>query len=1114
MSITTISGLWGASASHYFSNKLFKKNSVFITSSPKEFEFIFNELTFFLGGEKVLPFPEYSQEPFENARVLADITAMRAETLHRLLTEKWDHVIVATQYSFMKTLPSPDKFLSSVVNIKINDVIDREELQYSLDYSGYILVEYVDGTGEFNFRGDIAEIFPPDFKNPVRIEFFDDEVEKIYTFDPDTRKKIEELKELHILPASEILCDTDDIISADLPAEIKEKAEIFGKFAGHHWLLPYVTKKLHSLSDYIKSTPDFFFLTDEYKTVFEHFAYTIEDRKPSGFDHKILNNFLDKQETLKLLNSGNIFLLSEIHSDDADRAGYSSIHKYFSYAKGNMYQCLQNFTDIVRPLIDGGYRVITHIESSKLIKSLENYIRDYGFELRDAESLLKTDKAGIYLHQNRISGGFESTESKLILVSDEDIFGITRKRAKRPKRETYGTTISDLEEGDYVVHVDYGIGIYRGLEHKDIGGVEGDFLKLEYEGSDILYVPLEAIGQLQKYIGSQDRKPQIHSLKSAAWKKIKSQAKSRAKKIALDLLKLYAERKVLQGYSFHDDGIMVRDFEQKFPYDETDDQLSAIADVYADMENEIPMERLVCGDVGFGKTEVAMRAACKAAAAGKQVGILVPTTVLARQHYETFVKRFEGLPVNIDYVSRMKTPGLIRKTLADVAAGKVDILIGTHRILSKDIIFNDLGLLIIDEEQRFGVAHKEKIKALKSNIDVLYLSATPIPRTLQLSLSGIRDISTIDTPPKEKMPVITNVIKSAEQIAEAAKKELSRGGQVYFLHNKVEDIVSIASDLKKHLPDAEIQVAHGQMSAGEMEKILHNFYAGKIDILVSTTIIENGVDIANANTIIINNAGHFGLSQLYQLKGRVGRSSRRGYCYLVVPNINSLQPLAAKRLKIVQQLSDLGSGVKIAFYDLQLRGAGDLLGAEQSGFEVKVGYELFLQMIEVAVKELKGVAKMHEQTQISSVYPYFISADYIEDMRTRFDYYKKFSKITNISEMQSLLDELSDIYGHYNNEAKNLGYIMMIKNHASVHNIDRVTVYNSSAKLIFRNNTEINPVNLIGITNKLHIPTKFDGEYAMTLMFASGDDTLYKLCAFFDELSKASNVSFEDYVIA
>jgi transcription-repair coupling factor (superfamily II helicase) len=739
-------------------------------------------------------------------------------------------------------------------------------------------------------------------------------------------------------------------------------------------------------------------------------------------------------------------------------------------------------------------------ESERFISILSDFSRDHELPLKQIFTAAEVEGPGIlYIHRERMSAGFIE-EGRFALVTDEEIFGFSRRRTRAAQKKAFNTNISDLSEGDYVVHIDYGIGIYQGLKHKVIGGIEGDYLDVLYDSGELLLVPLEQISQIQKYIGIGDAKPRIASLQSANWSKLKASARKYAAKIAQDLLKLYAERKARKGFAFKDSGAILSDFEERFAYDETEDQLSAIMDVYNDMEQEIPMDRLVCGDVGFGKTEVAMRAAMKAVAAGKQVAMLVPTTVLARQHYNTFKERFKDFPVTVDYISRFRTSEEIRKIRADLASGKLDILIGTHRILSKDMEFHDLHLLVIDEEQRFGVAHKEKIAAMRTNIDALSMSATPIPRTLQMSLSGIKDISTIETPPRDRQPVAVKVIGGAEDVKQAVTRELERGGQVFFLHNRINDIAECAEMLRHHVPHARIAIAHGQTPTKELDRVLSLFYEGEIDILVSTTIIENGIDIPNVNAIIIDNAANFGLSQLYQLKGRVGRSARRGYCYLLVNNFNSLTPIAKKRLSIVQQLSDLGSGLKIAMYDLQLRGAGDILGAAQSGFVVKVGYELFIKMIAEAVATLQETEQGIE-TEVITQFAHYIAADYIEDPHLRLDYYRRFSAATDRLVMDELFEELSLGYGELKKETIHLGYIMLIKSLAAHLKIKKAGIYLKMLRLTFAENAVINPALLMKTASDMGVQYRFSGEYELILSFDEESRTLAGGVQFLEKLA-------------
>ena len=1104
--MSVLSSLWGCSSVWHFRNDRPEgRVSILVASSKREYDLILQEAEFFFTNVSVLPFPEYTQEPFEEARVLPEVFAKRASTLDFLLNRDDSCILVTTPYGLLKSLPPMDVFKSATSEIKLGESYEREELEYILAYSGYVHVEMVEGAGEYAFRGDTLEVFPADSEHPCLIEFFDDEADRISYVDVRTRKTIRTEKSVRLLPASEALFDTDDLSKYITDQDILDKIELYGKYAGCHWLTPSV-HNMECLLDYVGDSYNFLFFTEDHRSVFTDFRVIIDDKIPSADVPFWGNNFLAPSRMLYFMEEGRVNTMIDISTDESENQRYKSSSMLFAGKKGNLYQSMSAAMEIIKRQTDEGFRVICSIESERLAKLFTEFSKDYAYVPAKVGKFSDVEKAGLYLHPEKFRGGFIDEKLMLSVVTDEDIFGTAKKRPKRGKKELYSTTISDLEPGDHVVHVDYGIGLYLGLVHQSIGGVEGDFIQLEYDNKEYLYVPLASIGQIQKYIGTEGSNPRISSLQTQTWKKVKAQAKAKAKKIAMDLLKLYAQRKVDKGFSFVDDGHMIEEFEQRFEYDETDDQLAAVHDVYNDMESSMPMERLVCGDVGFGKTEVAMRAACKAVAGGKQVAVLVPTTVLARQHYMTFFERFKELPVKVDYISRFRTAKDTREILVQLAKGELDILIGTHKMLAKEVEFQDLGLLVIDEEQRFGVAHKEKIKAMRSNVDVLYLSATPIPRTLQLSLSGIRDISTIDTPPMDRLPVITKVIKRDQEIRNAIQRELERGGQVYFLHNRVENIEQIAAGVKDMLPGANVAFAHGQMSSSELEKILMGFYSGKTDVLVCTAIIENGIDISNANTIVINNAAQLGLAQIYQLKGRVGRSVRRGYCYLIVEQFAGLTEVAQKRLKIIQQLSDLGSGVKIAFYDLQLRGAGDLLGADQSGFMVKVGYELFIAMIDEAVKDLKGITNISADTEIITGIPHFIPADYIEDTKIRLDYYRKFSETEDMNGVRELLHDLSDTYGELKPETENLGRVMLIKKLAGFANMEKVYLYSNKVKMVFTKGTPVNPQRIMDAIAKAGAGSKFENEFTLSLFFEKEQKVLDKTISFINELIKIPTV--------
>ncbi|UOD35449.1 transcription-repair coupling factor [Deferribacteraceae bacterium V6Fe1] len=1103
-----ISNLWGASLSYHLKKIRDKsKNTFVVVRDTQQFEKLSGDFSFFFGNDNCLKFPEYTIQPFEMVRVMPDIISERVKTLYRLSNTS-GNIILVTLYSLLKLLPSKDIFKESILEFKISDELSRDEIIYYLDILGYVNVEVVTDKGEFAFRGDIFDIFPVTSDLPVRVEFFDEEIESIYTFDIDNFKPVESLEKFTLLPATDLIYESAEISKKIPDIQIKEKFENFGKFGGYFWYAPYVYEKMGTIFDYCAGDKEIIFAFDDIEESLDNFYYHLEERLKDA-DNYLINNFLRKKEFNALVKD-NVTVMVDYSGSPTVVENYKNMALKLSYEKNNIYHSIENFIDILKSYKE--FKVIVAIDNKKFEEVLKTFLNDHHIYVSELKSYEDNLQKGVYLLKKRLSGGFIDEEDKLFLACDFEIFGFAKKRKKTlSKKDAFKTNITDLQAGDYVVHIDYGIGLYKGLVHKEIGGVEGDFLELEYSGGEILYVPIDSISQIQKYFGSGHTEPKLNSLKSAKWANLKQQAKKSAKKIAMDLLKLYAERKATRGKSFYgEDNAYLNMLEDSFEYEETEDQLSAIYDVYSDMQSDRPMDRLICGDVGFGKTEVAVRAACKAASSGKQVAVICPTTILAKQHFDTFTSRMKNLPFKIDYVSRFRTNKDIKRILAELCDGKIDIIIGTHRLLSKDVTFKDLGLLIVDEEQRFGVSHKEKITNMKSNIDVLSMSATPIPRTLQMSLSGVRDISVIETPPVDRLPIVTKLVSHDEEVKGAIEYELKRGGQVYFLENNVARINETAAWIKGLVPFARIDVAHGQMSSNLVEKSLEKFYDGDTDILVCSTIIENGIDVPNANSIIIKNAENFGLAQLYQLKGRVGRSARRGYCYLYIKNFNSLSQLAKKRIQIVEQLSDLGSGFKISSYDLQLRGAGDLFGAEQSGFVVNIGYELYLQLIEEAVNELKGVKRNIVKTEVQSSYPYFIPAEYIRDPKVRINYYNRTAEITNMEDYHYLHDEIHSIYGSLPEPVENLLWIMLIRNLASMLNVVKIIILSGKVKLQFHEKTAfLDPNMFLEAMSKLNITGLFTGSFEFTVRGAESlrlfEDT-FKMLDYLNEMLKNSEL--------
>lgn len=1099
--MNTISNLWGASLSYHLKKIRDKnKNTFVVVKDTGQFEKLSGDFSFFFGNDNYLKFPEYTIQPFEMVRVIPDIISERVKTLHKI-SNRSGNIVLVTLYSLLKLLPTKEVFKESILEFKISDELSRDEIIYYLDILGYVNVEVVTDKGEFAFRGDVFDIYPVTSDLPVRVEFFDEEIESIYTYDIDNFKPVQSLEKFTLLPATDLIYESAEIPKKITDTQIKEKFENFGKFGGYFWYAPYVYEKMDTIFDYCAGDKEIIFAFDDVQESIDNFYYHLEERL-KDVDSYLINNFFRKKE-LREVVANNAMVMVDYSVSPTIVENYKNMTLRLSYEKNNIYHSVENFIDILKSYKE--FKVIVAIDNKKFEEVLKTFLNDHHIYVSELKSYKEDLDNGVYLLKKRLSGGFIDEEDKIFLACDFEIFGFAKKRKKTlSKKDPFKTNITDLQAGDYVVHIDYGIGLYKGLVHKEIGGVEGDFLELEYSGGEILYVPIDSISHIQKYFGSGDGEPKLNSLKSAKWANLKQQAKKSAKKIAMDLLKLYAERKATRGKAFYgDDNTYLNMLEDSFEYEETEDQLAAIYDVYSDMQSDRPMDRLICGDVGFGKTEVAIRAACKAASCGKQVAVICPTTILAKQHFDTFTSRMKNLPFKIDYVSRFRTSKDIKKILAELSEGKIDIIVGTHRLLSKDVVFKDLGLLIVDEEQRFGVSHKEKITNMKSNIDVLSMSATPIPRTLQMSLSGVRDISVIETPPVDRLPIVTKLVSHDEEVKWAIEYELKRGGQLYFLENNVARIKETAAWIKGLAPFARIDIAHGQMSSNLVEKSLEKFYDGDTDILVCSTIIENGIDVPNANTIIIKNAENFGLSQLYQLKGRVGRSTKRGYCYLYIKNFNSLSQLAKKRIQIVEQLSDLGSGFKISSYDLQLRGAGDLFGAEQSGFVVNIGYELYLQLIEEAVNELKGVKRNVVKTEVQSSYPYFIPAEYIRDPKLRINYYNRIAEITNIEDYHYLYNEIRSIYGDVPDAVENLLWIMLIRNVASMLNVVKIIILSGKVKLQFHEKTAFLDQNMfLEAINKLNITGLFTGSFEFTLRGSESAILFEKTFKMLDYLNK------------
>ena len=926
---------------------------------------------------------------FEKADIRGSyLSEQRLEVVKRLFAGE-RLTVITTLDAFAEQFQSFDEIQKELITIRQGGELNGEELAEKLVSFGYENESQVGSHGEFSIRGNIIDVFPYTESAPYRIDLWGDEVESIKLFDVESQRSIESVEEFTIFPAV-----------SEQPAEEEDSGV--------------------QLSDQV----DFFDYFDE-KTL-----YILDE--PA----KIFSEAVFEERLLSEFEKRNCLQFSLLGSGYEDLPAKNTVH----INARNIPSYNGRFEDLVEDLKKyrkDGWTVTLFTASTLRAERLIRELQEKGVEPNVQVGAVRT--------------GFAYPDQKFAIISEVDIFGVRRAKKRRRKRFS-GDPIkdfTDLNIGDYVVHEQHGVGIYRGIERITVDGTEKDYMKIDYAGNSSLYVLATQFDKIQKYAGSDGAKPKIHKLGSKEWNNTKSRVRASVKDIAAELVALYAERQNSQGYKFMPDTVWQQEFEEQFEFEETDDQLRAVDAVKADMESTKIMDRLICGDVGFGKTEVALRAAFKAVQEGKQVAFLCPTTILTQQHYNTIVSRMKGYPVTVAQLSRFSTGKQQKETVAEIKKGMVDIVVGTHRLLSKDIEFKDLGLLIVDEEQRFGVSHKEKIKQLRKNVDVLTLSATPIPRTLHMSLSGIRDMSLLTEPPVDRVPIQTYVMEySDDAVREAILREARRGGQVYYVYNLTNNIDTIAAKIQNMVPDLNVQYAHGKMAAKTLEGIMEDFTAGDIDVLVSTTIIETGMDISNVNTIIIHDADRFGLSQLYQLRGRVGRTNRTAYAFLMYRKDKLIREVAEKRLKAIREFSDLGSGIKIAMRDLEIRGAGNVLGAEQSGHMEAVGYELYCKMLNEAVSFLKGERVLADfETTVDLKIDGFIPATYITNEFEKLNMYKKISAITTAEDLEDIRNELEDRFGEIPEVTENLLKVALLKARAHAVYITEISGSRSEYKI-------------------------------------------------------------------
>ncbi|HEU3384301.1 TPA: transcription-repair coupling factor [Streptococcus pneumoniae] len=1016
---------------------------VLLMSTYGEAEGLVSDLISILGEELVYPFLVDDAPMVEFLMSSQEKIISRVEALRFLTDSSKKGILVCNIAASRLILPSPNAFKDSIVKISVGEEYDQHAFIHQLKENGYRKVTQVQTQGEFSLRGDILDIFEISQLEPCRIEFFGDEIDGIRSFEVETQLSKENKTELTIFPASDMLLREKDYqrgqsalekqisktLSPILKSYLEEILSSFHQKQSHadsRKFLSLCYDKTWTVFDYIeKDTPIFF---DDYQKLMNQYEV---------FERELAQYFTEELQNSKAFSDMQYFSdIEQIYKKQSPVTFFSNLQKGLGNLKfDKIYQFNQypmqeffNQFSFLKEEIERykkmDYTIILQSSNSMGSKTLEDMLEEYQIKL-DSRDKTNICKESVNLIEGNLRHGFHFVDEKILLITEHEIFQKKLKRRFRRQHVSNAERLKDyneLEKGDYVVHHIHGIGQYLGIETIEIKGIHRDYVSVQYQNGDQISIPVEQIHLLSKYISSDGKAPKLNKLNDGHFKKAKQKVKNQVEDIADDLIKLYSERSQLKGFAFSADDDDQDAFDDAFPYVETDDQLRSIEEIKRDMQASQPMDRLLVGDVGFGKTEVAMRAAFKAVNDHKQVVILVPTTVLAQQHYTNFKERFQNFAVNIDVLSRFRSKKEQTATLEKLKNGQVDILIGTHRVLSKDVVFADLGLMIIDEEQRFGVKHKETLKELKKQVDVLTLTATPIPRTLHMSMLGIRDLSVIETPPTNRYPVQTYVLeKNDSVIRDAVLREMERGGQVYYLYNKVDTIVQKVSELQELIPEASIGYVHGRMSEVQLENTLLDFIEGQYDILVTTTIIETGVDIPNTNTLFIENADHMGLSTLYQLRGRVGRSNRIAYAYLMYRPEKSISEVSEKRLEAIKGFTELGSGFKIAMRDLSIRGAGNLLGKSQSGFIDSVGFELYSQLLEEAIAKRNGNANANTNTntrtkgnaELILQIDAYLPDTYISDQRHKIEIYKKIRQIDNRVNYEELQEELIDRFGEY-----------------------------------------------------------------------------------------------------
>lgn len=1047
-----INGLLAVQKPHiaYSMYRDLNRQTIFITNSDLEAKKVYDDLSFYMkdkveyiGFQDILFYHLDAKDRSEEAK--------RLKVLLKLA--KGENIILVTSIeAVMRKYIPKEILLENIYTYKIGDVINLEKLSETLVNLGYERVSKIEGFGQFSIRGGIVDIFSLEYNNPIRMELFDDEIDSIRTFDVFSQKSIEKINKFSITPSREFIYpenveeavdkikkDTDKNTNEDVFLNI-DNINSKTYFQGIENYIDYLyPEENKSIFTYLQENAIVFFndisrTKERCENYLNEFKENYKLNLERGLAIKNQGKLLYTYNDLDFLSEGRKLVLNTLLPKPINDFNVKSIINFDSREVPTFNAKVDVLAEELNRLKYNGYKIVLATNTYDRAKKLHADLLDLDLEStisKDRDMEIKSSQ--IVIIPARITSGFEYKSIKFVVITDNEMIGVHKRtstsKSKKQKKGKKIESFLDLNIGDYVVHENSGVGRYTGIEQITVNNIKKDYMKLVYQGGDNLYVPIDQMDKVQKYIGVEEDKVKLNKLGTNEWTRAKAKVKKEIEDMTKELIELYAKREKVKGYKFSKDTPWQGEFESLFPHQETDDQLRAIEETKKDMESDKVMDRLICGDVGYGKTEVAIRAVFKACMDQKQVAVLVPTTILAQQHYNTFKERFEGYPIRVEVLSRFKTPKQQKQIIEDAKKGLVDVLIGTHRIISKDINMPNLGLVVIDEEQRFGVKHKESLKKIKSTVDVLTLSATPIPRTLHMSLSGIRDMSVIEEPPQERHPVITYVTEAKESIIQdEIERELGRGGQVFFVYNRVERIEEMASMIQRLVPDAKVAIAHGRMTSKDLENIILGFLNKEFNVLVCTTIIETGMDISNANTMIVYDADKIGLAQLYQLRGRVGRSTRQGYAYLMYEKDKSLSEIAEKRLKAIREFTEFGSGFKIAMRDLEIRGAGNILGSQQHGHMAVIGYDLYVKMLNEAIKKVKGeVVSEDIDVEIDLSVNAYIPDNYITDELIKIEMYKKIASIESKEDMYEVQEELEDRFSDIPKSVETLLKIAYIK---------------------------------------------------------------------------------------